>query len=152
MHSKVLDLFLLDASVASIYPVKYLTSITCVVVPAAMASQEVDREPLNVSGLGDNGDFSQAIERLSDALNLNPTNVTLYSNRAAAYMRVCKYAEALNDANRALELKPDWTKVRRGWEGRGGEGMGMGSEGKRIGWEPGVEVRRGEGRGGARGG
>ena len=34
-----------------------------------------------------------------------------------------------------------------GREERGGEGMGVGSEGKRIGWEPGVEVR-----GGARGG
>ena len=94
-----------------------------------MASQDVvDRDradPLNVSGLGDNGDFSQAIEHLSDALNLNPNNVTLYSNRAAAYMRVSKYAEALDDANRALALKPDWTKVsRRGGEGRGREGRG----------------------------
>ena len=103
-----------------------------------MASQEVDREHLNVSGLGDNGDFSQAIERLSDALNLNPTNVTLYSNRAAAYMRVCKYAEALNDANRALELKPDWTKVRRGWE-CGVKGRGLDGS---WGW------KGGEGRGG----
>ena len=95
-----------------------------------MASQEAEREPLSVGGLGDNGDFSQAIERLSDALNLNPRNVTLYSNRAAAYMRVCKYSEALDDASRALELKPEWTKVRRegrekrGVRRRGGEGRG----------------------------
>ena len=100
-----------------------------------MASQEaVEREPLSVGGLGDNGDFSQAIERLSDALNLNPRNVTLYSNRAAAYMRVCKYSEALDDANRALELKPEWAKVRR-----------MGGE-RRKGRRGGVK-----GRGGARG-
>ena len=54
----MLDPFLLDAAVASIYPVKYLTSYHMyVVVHAAMASQEVDREPINESGLNDNGGF-----------------------------------------------------------------------------------------------
>ena len=101
----------------------HLSSVCIFVVFAAMASQDLaDRvDPLSLSGLGDNGDFSQVIERLSDALNLNPNNFTLYSNRAAAYMRVGKYSEALADANRALELKPDWTKVRRR-EGRRMEG------------------------------
>ena len=57
------------------------------------------------------GDFTQVIERLSEALRLNPGNYTLYSNRAAAYMRVGKFKEALTDAKKVLELKPDWTKV-----------------------------------------
>ena len=125
--------------------VSHPSPVCALIVPAAMASQEVDREPLNVSGLGDNGDFSQAIERLSDALNLNPTNVTLYSNRAAAYMRVCKYAEALKDANRVLELKPDWTKVRSRREEREGSGECRGGDWKGAGGG-------GEEMGGARGG
>ena len=78
---------------------------------AAMATQELpDKVDPMVLG-GDNGDFTVVIQRLSDALKLNPNNYTLFSNRAAAYMGMGKYGNALADAKKVLELKPNWTKV-----------------------------------------
>lgn len=59
----------------------------------------------------DEGDFLQAIDRYTEAITLNKNNHILFSNRSAAYARVCKFAEALQDAKRCHELKPDWPKV-----------------------------------------
>ena len=59
----------------------------------------------------DDGEFSQAIEQFTAAIELNRTNYTLYSNRSAAYIRLGRFAEALEDAKKTLELKPDWPKV-----------------------------------------
>lgn len=36
----------------------------------------------------------------------------LYGNRSAAYHRLKKYADALNDANDAVQCDPSWVKVR----------------------------------------
>ena len=58
------------------------------------------------------GDFLQAIERYTEAITLNRNNHLLFSNRSAAYSRVGKFREALDDAKRCRELKPDWPKVR----------------------------------------
>ena len=60
----------------------------------------------------DEGDFLQAIQRYTEAITLNKNNHTLFSNRSAAYARVGKFTEALEDAHRCHELKPDWPKVR----------------------------------------
>ena len=62
--------------------------------------------------LTDEGDFFHAIERYTEAITLNRNNQLLFSNRSAAYARVGKFAEALEDAKRCHELKPDWPKVR----------------------------------------
>jgi len=59
----------------------------------------------------DDGEFSQAIDQFTAAIELNRTNYTLYSNRSAAYIRLGRFAEALEDAKKTLELKPDWPKV-----------------------------------------
>lgn len=75
-----------------------------------MATQDlpdnVDPLPLTTGS----GDFTVVIQRLNDALRLNPNNYTLFSNRAAAYMGMGKYSNALADAKKVLELKPDWSK------------------------------------------
>ena len=60
---------------------------------------------------GEEGDFLQAIERFTEAITLDHSNHTLFSNRSAAYARVSKFAEALKDAQRCHELKRDWPKV-----------------------------------------
>lgn len=56
------------------------------------------------------GNLDEAIKLYSEALNLDPTNHVLYSNRSAAYAKAEKYAEALKDAEKTVELKPDWGK------------------------------------------
>ena len=59
----------------------------------------------------DDTEFTQAIDQFTAAIELNRSNYTLYSNRSAAYIRLGRYAEALEDAKKTLELKPDWPKV-----------------------------------------
>lgn len=61
--------------------------------------------------VSDEGDFLLAIDRYTQAITLNRNNHVLFSNRSAAYARVGKFAEALEDAKRCHELKPDWPKV-----------------------------------------
>ncbi|KAK9927483.1 hypothetical protein M0R45_024664 [Rubus argutus] len=56
------------------------------------------------------GDFNAAISHFTDAINLAPTNHVLYSNRSASYASLHKYSEALTDAKKTVELKPDWVK------------------------------------------
>lgn len=53
----------------------------------------------------------QAIERFTEAITLDRNNYLLFSNRSAAYARVGRFPEALDDARRCHELKPDWPKV-----------------------------------------
>ena len=61
--------------------------------------------------IDDDTEFTQAIDQFTAAIELNRNNYTLYSNRSAAYIRLGRYAEALEDAKKTLELKPDWPKV-----------------------------------------
>lgn len=57
------------------------------------------------------GDYPKAVEHFSKAINLDATHV-LYSNRSGAYCGLRKYDEALADAVKCIEMKPDWGKVR----------------------------------------
>ncbi|KAM7276159.1 hypothetical protein ACFE04_018025 [Oxalis oulophora] len=51
------------------------------------------------------GDFASAVTHFSDAID----NIhVLYSNRSAAYASLRNYNEALKDAEKTVELKPDW--------------------------------------------
>lgn len=47
---------------------------------------------------------------------MTPDNHILYSNRSAAYASKKDYENALQDANKTTELKPDWPK---GWSRKG---------------------------------
>ncbi|KAJ1379629.1 Tetratricopeptide-like helical domain superfamily, partial [Sesbania bispinosa] len=69
------------------------------------------------------GDFTAAIRHFSDAIALTPSNHVLYSNRSAAYASLQKYAEALDDAKKTIELKPDWSK---GYSRLGAAHLGLG--------------------------
>ncbi|KAM5572804.1 hypothetical protein ABKV19_012721 [Rosa sericea] len=56
------------------------------------------------------GDYTAAITHFTEAINLAPTNHVLYSNRSASYANLHKYSDALADAKKTVELKPDWVK------------------------------------------
>ncbi|XP_045624449.1 stress-induced-phosphoprotein 1 isoform X2 [Procambarus clarkii] len=56
------------------------------------------------------GNLSEAVLHYTDAIKLDPENHVLYSNRSAAYAKLKKYKEALDDADKVLLYKPDWPK------------------------------------------
>jgi len=55
-------------------------------------------------------DFDEAIACYTKALNIDKSNHVLYSNRSAAYAKRGKYEEALGDAEKTVQLKPDWAR------------------------------------------
>jgi stress-induced-phosphoprotein 1 len=56
------------------------------------------------------GDFQTAVKCFTEAIGYDSNNHVLFSNRSAAYCSMGKYEEALQDANKTVELKPDWSK------------------------------------------
>lgn len=58
------------------------------------------------------GDFALATRLYTDAIILDPANHVLYSNRSAAHLRLNQWDEALYDARKCKQMKPDWSKVR----------------------------------------
>lgn len=54
--------------------------------------------------------YSEAIDYYTQAINLDPSNHILYSNRSAAYAKTNKYEESLADAEQTITLKSDWPK------------------------------------------
>ena len=58
-----------------------------------------------------NGDFEKAVSLYSEAIQLDPNNHILYSNRSAAYIKMGHFSKALKDAIKAKELSPDWPKA-----------------------------------------
>jgi tetratricopeptide (TPR) repeat protein len=57
------------------------------------------------------GDYAGAIEHFSRALKLAGPNCIYYTNRAAAYLRASRAAEALKDAEEAVSLDPQYVKA-----------------------------------------
>ncbi|KAF7283492.1 hypothetical protein GWI33_000389 [Rhynchophorus ferrugineus] len=82
-----------------------------------------------------NGDFSTAVALYTDALQLDPTNHILYSNRSAARLKQGLFTQALQDAITARDLCPTWPKAyyRQGVAlqclGRHGEALAAFSQG-----------------------
>jgi len=54
--------------------------------------------------------------KFTEAIGLAPENHILYSNRSAAYASKKDWDNALRDAEKTTELKPDWPK---GWGRKG---------------------------------
>ena len=61
-------------------------------------------------------DFKEAIKYYSESLKLNPNEASTYANRAQAHIKLKDYTAAKNDANKSLEIDPDYLKAyyRRG--------------------------------------
>lgn len=56
------------------------------------------------------GNFEDAIDNYSTAIELDPNNHVLYSNRAAAYSSVNQFQSALKDAQKCINLAPKFAK------------------------------------------
>lgn len=56
------------------------------------------------------GDIDQSIALYTQAVEIDPDNHVLYSNRSAAYMKTDSKSKALKDAERCVELAPEWAK------------------------------------------
>lgn len=56
------------------------------------------------------GNVELAIKLFTEAIQLDPDNHLLYSNRSAAFLKVDSKSKALYDAERCVELAPLWIK------------------------------------------
>lgn len=56
------------------------------------------------------GNYSDAVNFYTKAIEIDSGNHVLYSNRSAAYAKAGKYDEALKDANKVLDISPSWVK------------------------------------------
>lgn len=57
------------------------------------------------------GKFDEAVLHYSYAIKLNPIEATYYSNRSLAFLKLNQLYYANEDAENAIQLKPDWAKV-----------------------------------------
>ena len=57
--------------------------------------------------------FSQAIELYSQAIELNGLNAVYWANRAFAHTKLEEYGSAVQDATKAIEIDPKYSKVCR---------------------------------------
>ena len=57
------------------------------------------------------GNYQDAIGFFSKAIDLDPSNHVLFSNRSAAYSSLRDYEKALQDADKAINISPNWAKV-----------------------------------------
>ncbi|XP_075225608.1 stress-induced phosphoprotein 1 [Lycorma delicatula] len=56
------------------------------------------------------GNFNDAIKCYSEAIQIDPNNHVLFSNRSAAFAKAGDYDKALKDAEDTIKIKPDWAK------------------------------------------
>eukprot|EP00002_Diphylleia_rotans_P021436 TRINITY_DN4169_c0_g2_i4.p1 TRINITY_DN4169_c0_g2~~TRINITY_DN4169_c0_g2_i4.p1 ORF type:complete len:331 (-),score=79.03 TRINITY_DN4169_c0_g2_i4:787-1779(-) len=66
--------------------------------------------------------YEEAIKLYTEAIELNPTNAILWSNRSLAHIKMEEYATAIEDATRCIELDPSNLK---GYYRRGSANMGL---------------------------
>lgn len=70
------------------------------------------------------GNFEEAVDVFTLAISSDPSNAVLYSNRSAAYASLKQWSEAVEDAKKTTELRPDWGK---GWSRLGTALQGRGN-------------------------
>ena len=64
--------------------------------------------------------------KFSQAIEIEPQNHVLYSNRSGAYASKKEFDKALEDATKTTDIKPDWAK---GWGRKGAALHGTGDLG-----------------------
>ena len=75
------------------------------------------------------GDFTKAIEKMEQAVALDPLSLPLMSNLADAYAFAGRFEDALAQYDKVLEMDP---RFRRGFEGRGMVYLAMGEYEKAV--------------------
>jgi tetratricopeptide (TPR) repeat protein len=78
---------------------------------AAGASEQAARYKDEGNQAQQVGRFSEAAALYSKAIACDPREAVFFSNRAAAYVSLRRFGEALADARAAVELKPHWAKA-----------------------------------------
>ncbi|XVF42212.1 hypothetical protein PTKIN_Ptkin01aG0342300 [Pterospermum kingtungense] len=56
-------------------------------------------------------DFHMAVDAYTQAIDLDPTDATLHSNRSLCWIRLGQVEHALTDAKACRALRPDWPKA-----------------------------------------
>lgn len=59
--------------------------------------------------------FSQAIDLYTQAIELNSQNAVYWANRAFAHTKLEEYGSAVQDATKAIEIDPKYSKVNSSW-------------------------------------
>ena len=75
-----------------------------------MSNPQVDELKAKGNAALQSEKFDEAISFYTEAIKLDPSNHILFSNRSAAFAKVGKYANSLEDAEKTIELKKDWPK------------------------------------------
>jgi len=55
-------------------------------------------------------DYEEAVKQFTLAIDADPTNHVLYSNRSGAHAAKAAFTDALMDANKCIDLNKDWAK------------------------------------------
>ena len=55
-------------------------------------------------------DYAAALEKYTEAIELNPTDASYRSNRSACHLKLGKNLPAIHDAATAVNLEPGWVK------------------------------------------
>ncbi|EON95989.1 putative heat shock protein sti1 protein [Phaeoacremonium minimum UCRPA7] len=90
------------------------SNINFAFTPAAMSTADELKALGNKAIAAKN--FDEAIDYFTKAIAITPENHILYSNRSAAYASKKEWDNALKDAEKTTEIKPDWPK---GWSRKG---------------------------------
>ena len=53
-----------------------------------------------------------ALKNYSEAIALDPEDALVYSNRSAVFCGLSRFDQALDDAEVAIKLRPNWAKVK----------------------------------------
>ena len=98
---------------------KFIVLVACVVLTTILLVGCVSpaQEHLNKgTAYLDQGEFDEAIEEYTEAIELDPNYTTAYHNRAFVYSEIGEYDKAIADLTKTIELDPNYA---RAYYGRG---------------------------------
>jgi len=85
--------------------------------PNKEVTEDEDNDSLSLMGAGRKAAREQkhdvAIEKLTEAIKLNPKGSSLFATRAESFLELKRPNAAIKDSNRALELNPDSAKAKK---------------------------------------
>ena len=78
--------------------------------PSAADKTQAEQSKLKGNALMSSKDYPGAIAAYTSAISLDSTNPVYYSNRAAAHSSSNNHGEAVKDAQKAIEVDPNFVK------------------------------------------